>query len=104
MGAWIVFSEKLHEPESGGRPGDRARAMFRAVWREREFGMHVKEDAKEVAFALGSGFAPFTRVEGGNEKQVWVNPANVLYVEQYDESKSERERQEEAAPQVETES
>jgi hypothetical protein len=91
MGAFIVFSQRVREPEAGGS-GVMRRAM--GLLGRGEFGIVVQEDASTVVEALSNGWARFTRVS--DLSTVYVNPTSVLYVEDYEPPKSEAERRAEA--------
>jgi hypothetical protein len=94
MATWIVFSEKAPEPEGSGL----AATMFKGL-RSPDYGILVEEPVEKVADSLGENVPTrLTRVKRGDRVAVYVNPASVLYVEDYGElASAESESESEAA-------
>ena len=51
--------------------------------------LRLAPDASDVAAALAEGLAGFVAFEDDRGKTIWVNPANVLYVEPRGKSRGE---------------
>jgi hypothetical protein len=76
MATWIVFGER-----TGGNPAAGGRVAGRI---DRDYGVLVDETFDEVAASLDAGgMQRFTRRWANRPVSVYVNPARVLYIEDY---------------------